>query len=366
MKLPKGFSVASMHAGIKKKGYDLGLIVCGPGARAAGVFTKNVNDSYSVRVSKKNISQTIYALLVNSGNANCFTKKSDLKNTESLCKAVARNLRVASHSVLIASTGIIGRQMPFRTIEKKIPTLCGKLGENFPLFAQSIRTTDTFSKISSCVFSAKGAKARIVGCAKGAGMIQPDMATMLAFILTDADVEKPFMKKVLKEAVNETFNSISVDGCTSTNDSVFFLSSGRGGRIDTAPLKKRFVKSVKAVCRDLAKMIVADGEGATKIARLIIAGAQSQLQAQNAFRAVASSVLFRSALFGENANWGRIVAALGACGIKVDEKTFSVTAGSLAQREVTIRVKLGKGKYTWQGWCSDITPRYVHINAGYS
>ncbi len=366
MKLPKGFLVASMHAGIKKKGYDLGLIACPAGARVAGVFTKNANDSYSVRVSKKNISNRIHALLVNSGNANCFTKKGDIKKTASLCGAVAKNLQVAARSVLIASTGIISRPMPFGRIEKKIPALHGKLGDNFPLFAQSIRTTDTFSKVSSHDFTAGGGQIRIVGCAKGAGMIQPDMATMLAFILTDANVGKAFMNQLLREVVNETFNSISVDGCMSTNDSVFFLSSGQAGKIDSPSLRRRFAQGLKAVCADLAKMIVADGEGSTKIARVVITGAQSTAQAQKAFKAVSSSVLFRSALFGENPNWGRIVAALGAYGIRVDEKTFSVTASSLKKREVAIRVKIGKGKYAWQGWCSDITPRYVHINAGYS
>jgi glutamate N-acetyltransferase/amino-acid N-acetyltransferase len=366
MKLPKGFTVASMHAGIKKKGYDLGLISCPDGASAVGFFTKNVNPSYSVTVSKKHIGNRICAVLTNSGNANCFTNARDLKKTEDLCKTVAKNLGIPSRNVLIASTGIIGKPMPFRMVEKKIRALCGKPADNFPLFAQSIRTTDTFSKISSKTVPGKTGQVRVVGCAKGAGMIQPDMATMLAFVLTDADVSRPLLKKIARRAVEKSFNSISVDGCMSTNDCIFFLSSGKASLGKGPGALGRLEKAIEDVCVDLAKMIVSDGEGATKTAQIVISGAHSQTQAQTAFRAIASSVLFRSALFGENPNWGRIVAALGAVGIAVKENKFKVTAGSLKERNVTIKVHLGLGAYTWQGWCSDITPRYVHINAGYS
>lgn len=355
-----------MHAGIKKKGYDLGLISCPDGARAVGLFTKNVNPSYSITVSKKNISQRIYAVLAHSGNANCFTKAEDLKSTEDLCKAVAKNLGITPSNVLIASTGIIGRAMPFALIEKKIPALCRKPDDNFALFAQSIRTTDTFSKISTKTISGKNGPVRIAGCAKGAGMIQPDMATMLAFVLIDADVSRPVLKKIGSSAVARSFNSISVDGCMSTNDCIFFLSSGKAEIGNSPAAIRRLERAIEEVCVDLAKMIVSDGEGATKTARILISGAYSQRQAQQAFRAISSSVLFRSALFGENPNWGRIVAALGAVGIALKENKFKVTAGSLKERNVTIKVHLGLGTHTWQGWCSDITPRYVHINAGYS
>ena len=231
MNVPGGFSLSGIHCGIKKRKLDLGLIWCEGGAKAAGVFTQNVNCSYSLDISKKHVGNTIHAIIANSGNANCFTHKKGREDTLALCAHCAKQVKVKKEQVLIASTGIIGKKLPFAKIKRKIPVLLHNFGNDIDLFSRSILTTDTFPKVAFRSFKAGKRKVNILGCAKGAGMIAPNMATMLAFILTDADVSKQWLNKSLKEAVNRSFNSISVDGCMSTNDSVFLLASGQGAAL---------------------------------------------------------------------------------------------------------------------------------------
>jgi glutamate N-acetyltransferase/amino-acid N-acetyltransferase len=364
--LPLGFSLAGIHCGIKRRKNDLGLIVCKDGAKALGFFTKNVNVSYSLQVSKKHINNNIKALIVNSGNANCFTQRSDYVKTLKICQSLAQTLKIKTENVLIASTGIIGKPLSFGRIKKGLPPLCQSLGQGYQEFAKSMLTTDTFPKMTSRQIKVGEEKFTITGFAKGAGMIQPGLATMLAFILTDASISRKVLYGLAREAVEKSFNSISVDGSMSTNDSVYFLASQKTHPIKQARALNSFKVALEEVCLELAKMIVKDGEGASKFITINVKGARSKEEAKRAFQAISSSVLLRAAMFGENPNWGRIVASLGQAGIKIREDKFTALFKNLKKKEVTISVNLGRGHYSWGGWCCDITPQYVRLNAGYS
>lgn len=366
MKVPRGFSLSGIHCGIKRKGLDLGLIWCENGAKAAGAFTQNMNPSYSVEVNRKHIHNTIHALIANSGNANCFTHKDGFKDTLQLCIDCARTLKVKREQVLFTSTGIIGRRLPFVKIKRKIPSLFHNLRSDIDAFSRSILTTDTFPKVSFRTVKIGREKVNIAGCAKGAGMINPRMATMLAFILTDADMSRAWLQKSLNAAVERSFNSICVDGCMSTNDSVFLLASGLGVEVKNKKAFALFQKALQEVCVDLARYIVKDGEGATKFIQIDVEDAKTQREAQRAFYAIAHSALFRAAMYGQNPNWGRIIAGLGQAGIRVDEEKFKIKVSSLKKKEIVLIVSLRRGKAKWRGWCCDITPEYVKINAGYS
>ena len=359
----RGFLFSGIKSGIKKEGLDLGLIYIPQGACSCGFFTKNVNSSYSVRISKRHIKNKIFAVLVNSGNANCFTHKEGLNDTLKLTEELAKYLKIKKENVLIASTGIIGRKLPFSKIIKKIPLLVRNLKKDPTLFSRSILTTDTFPKKIHLNLDLGKKKVNLLGIAKGAGMIFPHLATMLAFILTDAKIEKKLLRGILKKAVEESFNKIFVDGCTSTNDSVFFLSSLEGEEIKNEKEIKKFLQALIEVCQNLAKMIVKDGEGATKFVNLKIEEAKTEKEAKKAFWAISNSVLFRSSLYGGIPNWGRIVASLGQVGIKLEEERFKVESSDLKRKEIEIKVKLGRGRSFYQGWCCDISPSYVKINS---
>lgn len=366
MIVPAGFSLNGIHCGIKKEKEDLGII-CGDSlCRAAGVFTKNANVSYSVALSRKNIEHPIKAVIANSGNANCFSHCRGLKDTEDVISKLAGELGVKKENILIASTGIIGRQLPKDKIIKGLPLLLGEISgehsrsrEGIKKFAQSIQTTDTFEKISCA--SAGGIN--ILGIAKGAGMICPDMATLLGFIMTDARVSAAELKRILKEAAADSFNSITVDGCMSTNDTLFILSSGKV----TVAAKELadFSSAVKRVCLNLAKMIIKDAEGATKFVEIEVRGAASKREAKTGGMFIANSTLFKCALYGANPNWGRIISALGHAGIKVKDNA-AVKFTSLKEKEIKVTVDLKRGGFKHSVYTSDLTPQYVKINAEYS
>ncbi len=360
MKLPKGFLLSGIHCGIKKKKLDLGLIYAQEFCRVTGTFTSNVNPSYSIIFCKENINKPIKAILVNSGNANCYSHKGGLKDTKEVASKLAKKLGVETSNILIASTGIIGKKLPKAKIIKSFSQLEKKLAKSFSNFSQSILTTDAFAKIST----AKAGAATIVGFAKGAGMICPNMATMLAFILTDADIPQSVFAKIVKEAVEKSFNSISVDGCMSTNDMVLAATSGRISLKNKSQLKI-FSKKLKAVCLNLAKMIVKDGEGASKFIQIQIKGAKSPDEAKKAGLSLANSNLFKTALYGANANWGRIISSLGQVGIKVREN-ISIKSTCLKKKEVKISIDLKRGKSKGEVYTCDLTPKYVKINAKYS
>lgn len=363
MKLPKGFSLSGIHCGIKKRNLDLGLVYCEGLFPAVGFFTKCANVSYSVSLSRKNIKYPVRAILVNSGNANCFSHKQGLEDTWQIVSRLADIVEVKKENILIASTGIIGRKLPKEKIIGKLDSLVKKLNKSAGIkdFSKSILTTDTFTKVVYEKISLGNREVNLLGFAKGAGMICPNMATMLAFILTDADIPQSELKVAAKEAIDESFNSITVDGCMSTNDSLFLLSS-RKVRLGEKVEREKFFLGLKKVCLDLAKMIVKDAEGATKFIQIQIQGAKSKQEAKKCAFAVANSNLLKCALYGKKANWGRIIAALGQAGVSVTDDVH-IEVSSLRKKEVKITVDLKQGNYSGKVYTSDLTPEYVKINA---
>jgi glutamate N-acetyltransferase/amino-acid N-acetyltransferase len=366
IKIPAGFLLSGINCGLKKNNKnDLGLIYCESFAQALGFFTTNKNVSYSVTLSRKNISNPIKAVIVNSGNANCFSHKNGLKDTEVITSKLADYLLVDKKNILIASTGIIGKKLPKEKIISAFPKLYEEMGrENAERFSQSIMTTDTFKKISCSEIKLSSGTARILGFAKGAGMIAPNVATMLVFILTDAVLPRFLFKKIAKEAIDESFNSVTVDGCMSTNDTVFVLSSGKAV-LRTAKEINAFSKEFKKVCLDLATMLVKDGEGASKFIKISIRGAKSKAEAKIAGLSIANSNLVKCAVYGADPNWGRIIAALGHAGIGVCEG-IPIKMSDLTKKNISIEVDLKRGTFAQTVYTSDLTPEYIKINAEYS
>jgi len=366
IKIPAGFLFSGINCGLKKNNKnDLGLIYCGSAAEALGFFTKNKNVSYSVTLSRKNISNPIKAVIANSGNANCFSHEAGLKDTEIITSKLAESLSADKRNVLIASTGIIGKKLPKEKIISAFPKLIAEMGKDkAESFSQSILTTDTFKKISCSEIKLASGTARILGFAKGAGMIAPNVATMLVFILTDAILPRALFKKIAKEAINESFNSITVDGCMSTNDTVFVLSS-RKNVLNSVKEINTFSKEFKKVCLDLATMLVRDGEGASKFIKIAIKGAKTKEEAKRAGLSIANSNLFKCAVYGANPNWGRIIAALGHAGIEVSEG-IPIKMADLAKKDICIEVDLKRGAFSQTIYTSDLTPEYIKINAEYS
>jgi len=366
MNLPKGFLLSAVHSGIKKKRLDLGLIYFEDLYPCVGFFTNNRNVSYSVTLSKKHIRNKIKAILVNSGNANCFSHATGEKDTFYMIEELAKRLGVKPENILVASTGIIGRKLPYNKIIRSFSSLIDNCGYEGEKFARSIMTTDTSMKISQKSFNIGRDKITILGFAKGAGMIAPNMATMLAFILTDAGINIKTLRILSRRALNESFNSITIDGCMSTNDSVYVASSGFSKELKDKKDIDKFDRLLKEVFLDLAKMIVRDAEGATKFVTLKIKGATNLKEAEKAAYGIANSALFKAALYGENANWGRIISAVGQEGVGLKEGGFTITSSSLSKKEVTIVLDLKRGEYSKTVYTSDLTPQYVKMNAGYS
>ena len=363
-KTPEGFLFSALNCGIKGKNLDLGMIHCKGYCKAVGFFTSNLNPSYSVVFSKKNVKEPIKAILTNSGNANCFSHKDGIKDTNEIISRVSEILGVKKKNILFASTGVIGKKLPKGKIISSLPKLIKGLSRSSDEFAGSILTTDTFKKISCAKVSLGKGKGAILGFAKGAGMISPNMATMLAFVLTDINFSYSDFRRIAKEAVDESFNSITVDGCMSTNDTAFFLSSGKM-QIKNKKEVEAASSGIKKVCLNLAKMIIKDAEGATKFIEIQIKGAKTKNEAKAAGMAVANSNLFKTAVYGENANWGRIIAALGAAGIVVKEN-ISIKATDLRKRDIKIVIDLKRGCGFSKVYTSDLTPKYIKINAEYS
>ncbi len=302
-------------SGLRVKGGGLGIVRCS--GSVAGVFTTNTFKAAPVIVTEEHLKDGhIEGIIANSGNANAYTGTQGIKNAETMAEILAEKLGCEAKDVAVASTGVIGVQLDMGWIEEMFGKVYPELGgeeENSWKFAKAITTTDSFTK----QWGLKIGDAVVAGVAKGAGMIAPKMATMLAFVFTDAKVEE--MDSILKKAVSKTFNSLVVDGDTSTNDMVLLISTGKK-RCDSG----RVEKAVTHVCSTLAEMIAADGEGATKLMRVFVKGAKSVEDAEKAARAVASSILVKTALFGCDANWGRIVAAVGYSGAEVGELSLEV------------------------------------------
>jgi len=370
--LPEGFKANAVACGIKKsKKLDLALIFSQKACKASCKFTSNKITAAPIQVDKCYLANysLFRAVIVNSGNANCFTGKAGLKDALDTTEFLGRALNIKKENILVASTGIIGRRLKIDKIKTAVPALVAGLSrDGINKVKKAIMTTDTFAKEITVKFKIAGQTISISGVAKGAGMIAPHMATMLSFILTDADITKRALDRALGMCTESSFNCITVDGCMSTNDSVFLLANGAAGN-DAIDLNKNFALFVKAlmfVCVELAKMIVKDAEGATKFIQIKVSGAKDTAEAKKAALAIANSNLFKCAMFGENPNFGRIAAAVGASGIDVKEKELKIKFSPLNKNEINVSVSLGRGIHSATVYTSDLTPEYIKINAAYN
>jgi glutamate N-acetyltransferase / amino-acid N-acetyltransferase len=390
---PKGFLAAGLFCGVKKSGkYDLGMIVCPGGANAAAVFTTNKIQSAAVQIAKKHIkSKQIYAVIVNSGNANACTGALGIKNAVKMCEETALHIEEEPQTVLVASTGIIGEQLPIKTITDGIAKAAAKLSaapESGMDFTSAIMTTDTKPKMAVRQIDISGEKVTIAGTVKGAGMIAPNMATTLCFITTDIAISKTLLDKALKNAIGNSLNKLTVDGHQSTNDTAILLASGSAGNKSITSQSTQFTKFSNALtdlCDDLARQMAHDAEGATRIFKVIVNGAASQADAAKACRAIADYPLIKCAIHGGDPNWGRIICAVGSSGVKLNENKLSCKIGSVtvfqngqprkfdakkvsqivSQPEHTILVDLGAGKKCDFCYGCDLSAEYVSINADY-
>ena len=388
----KGFQFSAVEAAIKKPGRkDLALIFSEVPAAACAVFTTNAVKAAPVLLSAEHItSGTAQALVVNSGNANACTGEQGMVVARDTARLVAGKLGISDKAVQVSSTGVIGVQMPTERLLDAIPGLIEGLSSGtLDDVAEAIMTTDTFPKMEARSGLAGGVSYTVAGIAKGAGMIMPNMATMLSFIITDASVEPAVLEKAFRRAVDTSFNAITVDGDTSTNDTCLIMANGMAENpviSNGSPEAHDFEQLLNNVLLSLAKQIVKDGEGATKFVEVRLTGATSDADAKRAAMAIANSSLVKTAFFGQDANWGRIFAAVGYSGIEVDQSRLSlqfddvcmarngVFAGGdaeargtevLRKKEFTVTVDLGLGNGCATVYTSDLSHEYVSINADY-
>lgn len=388
MRLPKGFTASGVRAGIRKKRPDLGLIVADDGATAAAVFTQNRFLAAPVVLSKaalKSSGGRVKAVVVNAGCANAITGTPGLDAAKRVRTRAAELLRCPENEVFLASTGVIGVVLPDKKVRDFLPDAVSRLSTGgIDALSHAILTTDVGPKVAQATFTIGGKRGRLVGVAKGAGMIHPNMATMLAFVMTDAAVEPSTLQKMLKTAVDGSFNSISVDGDTSTNDTVLLLASGKLGNDGNADLAD-FQRALNTLCRNLAWMIVRDGEGAVRVMEIEVTGAKTDRDAKLAAHAIATSPLVKTALHGGDPNWGRILAAVGRSGARFSLRKISLHAGTIAlvvngepaayrekeaakvfaRERVPLRIDLGGGKASAVVLSCDLGHDYVSLNADY-
>lgn len=392
--LPLGFSWSATTAGIKASGRsDLALAEAPMGASAAAMFTRNRVAAAPVQVGRTNLRKSkgrLRAVLVNAGNANCATGDDGITKAEQSCEALGSALEAAPQFILPSSTGIIGVPLPIEKLLAAVPALAAGRTQDadaLKAFATAIMTTDTRMKLASTEFNAGKKTVRVAGVCKGAGMIHPNMATMLVYLFTDLDADSKELQPVLKSAVDASFHAISVDGDTSTNDTVLLLASGASKvKLASSGVAKKFSEALHAVCASLAEQIVRDGEGAKHLVRLKITGAKSVEEARTIARSIANSPLVKTAWAGCDPNWGRILSSVGKSGVAVDPSKINVSFGPqqlcrhgmaysfdekqaheyLKQPEYEIKVELGRGKASLDFLTCDLTAEYVHINADYS
>jgi glutamate N-acetyltransferase/amino-acid N-acetyltransferase len=388
--IPKGFQFSAVRAGIKASGNpDLALILANRGASAAALFTKNLVVAAPVEVGREALRTSrgrVRAVVVNSGNANCATGAEGIRACKSVCAETARLLGVRAAEVFPSSTGIIGVRLSSEKITAKLPELMASSGasaEHLRSFAEAILTTDTRPKLASVPL--QSGKASITGIAKGSGMIHPQLATMLVYLLTDVKASAEELRPVLRKVCQETFNAISIDGDTSTNDTVLLLASGQSG-ISLKTMPRDFEPALLQVCRSLSEQIVADGEGVQHVIRLRVEQARTRKDALQVARAIAHSMLVKTAWAGADPNWGRILAAVGRSEIDVNPAKIAVLIGDqvvcrrgmafrfdetraheeLSKAEARVVVRLGIGKASVDFLTADLTQEYVRINADYS
>lgn len=368
----KGFQANGISCGIKSSGKkDLALIYSFKPALAAGMFTQNRVQAAPLKVTRKNLKQGLAsAVIINSGNANCSTGKVGIADAQAMVDALARAVKIPAKQVLVASTGIIGKRLPVEKIKRGITSLVSGLSlDGGDRAAEAILTTDTRVKECAVKLDISGKVVTIGAMAKGAGMIYPNLATMLVFVTTDASIKKQALKNSLKTAVDGSFNCITVDGCTSTNDMVLILANGLAGNVLLKAGSREFnafSEALNLVCLKLAQEIIRDAEGATKFVKIIVGGAPSVSLARKAGFAIANSLLFKTAVFGENENWGRIIAAIGQAGIPVNEEKIGISFTPFKRKEICVRVDLRSDTHTAVVYTNDISYQYIKINAGYN
>jgi glutamate N-acetyltransferase/amino-acid N-acetyltransferase len=390
---PRGYRAGAVYAGIKEDSEstraDLGLVISDYPAVGAATFTTNKIKAAPVRVSVANIrSSDTRAIVVNSGNANACTGSTGILNAKRMASAVAESLKLKERQVLVCSTGRIGRDLPIEKIERSVPKLIDRLvtGGSEEL-AMAIMTTDTFHKEIAVELAIDGKSVRIGGIAKGAGMINPDMATMLSFVTTDAAIGKRDLQKLFAASVEQSFNCITVDGDMSTNDTAICLANAQADNDPITPeheAYEKFREALNFVTRHLARMIVEDGEGVSKFVEVHVKGAATYQDARKAAEAVANSNLVKCAWFGEDPNWGRIMDAVGYSSAKVREEMVDIffdgvvaarhgMASStpdetlkevLANKKFTVTIDLHLGTAEYKVFTTDITPEYVNLNKG--
>ena len=387
----KGFKYAGIAAGIKKNGKkDLALICSDSELVAAGVFTTCAVKAAPVVLDRERLKDgKARAIIINSGNANACTGEEGYENALATAKALAEKLDIAEEEVLVSSTGVIGEQLPMDKMLGRLGPLVEALDEDaLSDAAEAIMTTDLFSKTCSRSVRIEGKEVTVTGLAKGAGMISPDMATMLAYVMTDANIDADTLQHALEVATNVSFNCITVDGDMSTNDTVIALASGKSGvdvKVGTAAFEP-LLSTMKEVMIELARMIVRDGEGATKLIEIRVTGAETAEEAKKAACKVANSPLVKTAFYGEDANWGRIAAAVGGAGIILDESRLGIAfddiplvenglfigkeAEAMATKcmkakEITLTIAINLGACDATVWTCDLTHDYIRINAEY-
>ncbi|MCD9022334.1 bifunctional glutamate N-acetyltransferase/amino-acid acetyltransferase ArgJ [Cohnella silvisoli] len=391
---PKGFKAGGLHCGLKKTDrHDLGVIVCDVPAAAAAVYTTNLFQAAPLQVTREALGQggVLRAVIVNSGNANACTGEQGEADARTMQANMAEALGVGKEHVAVASTGVIGELLKMDRVTSGIEKLPARLRgdvQGSDDFCQAILTTDLVKKVSCVTLTVDGQQVTIAGAAKGSGMIHPNMATMLGFVTTDARIGAPLLQEVLREVTNVSFNMITVDGDTSTNDMLVAMASGLAENSELTrshPDFAAFVDGLRHVCAELAKAIARDGEGATKLIETTVTGAASDEAAQAIAKTIIGSSLVKSAVFGADANWGRIIAAVGRAGQPINVGTVDIRLGDILVLDqsrpipfdeeialeylkgdtVGINVNLNMGSGQATAWGCDLTYDYVRINAAY-
>jgi glutamate N-acetyltransferase/amino-acid N-acetyltransferase len=388
---PKGFQAGGLHCGIKRKRLDLGWIYSEVPAAAAGVYTTNLFQAAPLVVTQESIAveKKLQGILVNSGKANACTGELGLQNAYEMRKMFATEIGIEEHFAAVVSTGVIGEHLPMQKLQEGIATISEqKTTAQVEQFEQAILTTDTCTKHVGVQMEIDGKVVSIGGAAKGSGMIHPNMATMLGFVTTDVHIAQEDLWQALKQVTNKTFNMITVDGDTSTNDMVLVLANGMAGNQQLTKEHKdwdRFVQGLDIVCQDLAKKIARDGEGATKLIEVHVEGALNDEAAQAVGKSVIGSSLVKTAVFGTDPNWGRIVCAVGYSGQFLNPDQVKVSLGNitvvenglpvvfeedeakeyLEQENIQILVQLNQGPGKAVCWGCDLSYDYVRINASY-
>ena len=391
MRLPDGFLASGVRAGLRKKRPDVALLLAEKGADAAAVFTKNRFRAAPVVLARRGLKKSggrVTAVVVNAGCANAATGAAGLAAARRVRNRAAELIGCPPEEVFLASTGVIGVVLPDAKIRAALPDAVRRVSKaGLSAVSHAILTTDVGPKVAEASFRVGGRRGRVVGVAKGAGMIHPDMATMLGFVMTDAAASPAFLGRALREAVDTSFNAISVDGDTSTNDTVLLMASGalRNAPLDGEHGGADFARALRDVCRDLAWMIVRDGEGATRVMEITVTGARSPREAKLAANAVATSPLVKTALSSGDPNWGRILGAVGRSGARFSERNVTLKVGPLtlvskgtiapyrevdaarlfSRERVLVTVDLGAGSASATKLAANLGHPYVSLNADY-